>query len=107
MGNSVIPESMGFLATPRDTLSQKEQDIMEHVLDNWPTSALEIADHFNEVIETREQKKQLSTKYTYYLKKLVEKRLLLSKRVGNALIVWPLRVEKYRTVHNILAGDDW
>ena len=83
-------------------LTDMESQIYGHVLENWPTSALEVAEHFHEDLETREQRKKISTKYAYYLKKLVDKQLLLSKRFGNALIVWPLRVERYRTIHSIL-----
>ncbi|MCH7902705.1 hypothetical protein IIC68_03045 [archaeon] len=86
-------------------LSEKEQNILEIVKDNWPISALEVAEHFNEDLSSREHKKKHSTNYTYYLKKLVDKRLVLSKRVGNALIVWPLEVEAYRAIHKIITGD--
>jgi predicted transcriptional regulator len=83
-------------------LSQKENAVLQIVLQNWPISALEIAEHLREAPFSREQRKKLSTKYSYYLKKLVEKKLVLSKRVGNALVVWPLRVEKYRAIETIL-----
>ena len=86
-------------------LSEKEQQILKIVKDNWPISALEIAEHFSENLSSREHKKKHSTNYTYYLKKLVDKRLVLSKRVGNALIVWPLEVEAYRAIHKIITGD--
>lgn len=86
-------------------LSQMEREIFSLVLENWPTSALELAEHFDEDLSTRELRKKASTKYSYYLKKLVEKQLLLSKRVGNALVVWPVRAEKLRTIHNILESD--
>ena len=83
-------------------LSEKERKVLELVREHWPVSALEIAGHFNEELHTKEHKKRHSTNYAYYLKKLVAKRLVLSKRVGNALIVWPLEVEAYRTIHRIL-----
>lgn len=83
-------------------LSQKEREVFEIVLQNWPVSALEIAGHFKELPLNRQHSKRLSTKYSYYLKKLVEKKLVLSKRMGNALVVWPLRAEKYRTIEHIL-----
>lgn len=83
-------------------LSLKEREVLGIVLENWPISALEIAEHLRESAFSREHKKKLSTKYAYYLKKLVEKKLVLSKRVGNALVVWPLRVEKYRAIETIL-----
>ncbi len=80
----------------------KEQKVLELVREHWPISALEIAGHLHENISTREHKKKHSTNYTYYLKKLVGKRLLLSKRVGNALIVWPVEAEAYRAIHRAL-----
>jgi len=102
----VIPESMGFLSSNRAVLSRVEEMVLAIVLEYWPCSALEVAVHFNESLDSREKKKQLSTKYSYYLKKLVGKRLLFSKRFGNSLVVWPVRVEKYRTLHSILAGEE-
>jgi len=87
-------------------LSDKEKNILEIVKAQWPISALEIAEHFNENISTREHKKKHSTNYSYYLKKLVLKRLVLSKRIGNALVVWPLEVEAYRAIHKIINGEN-
>lgn len=84
------------------TLSDTEREVLKLVFEKWPTSPLEIAEHFNEDISTRESKKRSSTKYAYYLKKLVEKKHLVLKRTGNSIIVWPLVVEKYRTIHSIL-----
>lgn len=87
-------------------LNGNEKKILELVREYWPLSSLEIAEHFKEQISSREEKKRASSKYSYYLKKLVGKRKVLSKRVGNALIVWPLEVEKYRTIHEILKERD-
>jgi len=86
-------------------LSDKEKSILELVKEYWPISALEIADHFSENLGSREHKKRHSTNYTYYLKKLVQKRLVLSKRIGNALIVWPIEVEAYRAIHKIISDN--
>jgi len=83
-------------------LNDLEKQIYAFVLDNWPTTPLEVALQMNEDVSNREKQKRASTKYAYYLKKLVGKKLLLSKRAGNSIIVWPLMVEKYRTIHNIL-----
>jgi hypothetical protein len=91
---SALPE---ILALPAS-----EKKIYLFVLDNWPSCALEIAENFNEGVLSREEKKRASTKYSYYLKKLVQKKLLVSKKSGNSVIVWPLVVEKYRTIHDIL-----
>jgi predicted transcriptional regulator len=91
---SVLPDLTG--------LSNLEREIFEFILSHWPTTALEIAENFNEDISTREKKRRMSTKYAYYIKKLVQKQLILCKKAGNSLIVWPLLVEKYRTIHEIL-----
>ncbi|PIU21651.1 MAG: hypothetical protein COT15_01255 [Candidatus Diapherotrites archaeon CG08_land_8_20_14_0_20_34_12] len=80
----------------------REKVILEIIKEYWPISALEIADHFKENVKLRKEKRKASTKYTYYLKKLINKHLVLSKRAGNSLIVWPIEVEKYRTIHQIL-----
>ena len=92
--NSVMPDLTG--------LSAQEIRIFEFVLEHWPTVPLEVAESFQEDLSDREKKRRASTKYSYYLKKLVEKQLLVSKKAGNSLVVWPLVVEKYRTIHGIL-----
>jgi len=79
-----------------------ELRVYEFVLEKWPSTPLEVAEHFGEDLSSREKKKRLSTKYAYHLKKLVEKRLLLSKKAGNSILVWPFVVEKYRAIHEIL-----
>ena len=86
-------------------LSDFEREIFEFVLEKWPTTTLEIAENFNEDLSDRDKKKRISTKYAYYMKKLVEKRLILCKKAGNSLIVWPLVVEKYRVIHEIFRGE--
>lgn len=95
--SSVLPEFSSHLA-----LSSREKEIYDLILNFWPTSSIEIAEHFNEPIHSRELRRKVSTRYSYYLKKLIAKQLILSKRVGNALIVWPIVVEKYRVIHDIL-----
>lgn len=83
-------------------LGEFEKEIYLFVLENWPATPLDVAMEMKEETKSREDKRRASTKYAYYLKKLVEKKLLLSKKAGNSIIVWPLMVEKYRTIHNIL-----
>lgn len=87
---------------PNVGLSDFERRLFEVILEHWPVSALELAAHFKESLISTDDKKRVSTKYCYYLKKLVAKRLVLAKRAGNSFIVWPLVVEKYRTIHHIL-----
>jgi len=89
-----MPDIMG--------LSSQEKQIYAFVLEHWPSTPLEIAEEMKEDTSCREKKKRASTKYAYYLKKLIQKKLLLSKKAGNSIIVWPVMVEKYRAIHNIL-----
>jgi hypothetical protein len=97
--NSVITEI--------SSLNDFEREIYEYVLEFWPATAIEVAAHMNEKIDTLEDKKRMNSKYNYYLKKIVEKGLLISKKAGNTVIVWPVVVEKYRVVHEILKGEKY
>ncbi|HPM85768.1 MAG: hypothetical protein PHO61_02625 [Candidatus ainarchaeum sp.] len=95
---SVLPEIFG--------LNEIEKKIYYTILDKWPTTSMEIAINLGENTLNREFQKRASAKYSYYLKKLVEKKLIVMKKSGNTLIVWPLLVEKYRTIHDILKQQE-
>ena len=82
-------------------LTPFELEIIQIVHHRWPTSALEIAEFLGHTLETREHKRTLSSRLTYHLKKLVQKNVLMSKRMGNALMVWPYEVEKFRLMHEL------
>ena len=92
-----MPDSVGAVE-----LSETEKKVLGFVSDFWPSSALDVAHHFNERVSSREEKRKASTKYSYYIQKLIEKRLVLGKRIGNAMVVWPVVAEKYRVIHGIL-----
>ncbi len=79
-----------------DLLSPKEERILQIVHARWPTSSLEIAEFLGHALVTREEKKILSSRIAYHVKKLVGKKKLISKRFGNALVVWPYEVETLR-----------
>ncbi len=96
--NSDMPDLTGLGAV--------ELKVFEIILEDWPTTPLGIAEALGDDLSTLEKKKRASTKYAYYLKKLVKKGLVLSKKAGNSIIVWPLVVEKYRVIHDILKEDN-
>lgn len=96
--NPVLPEIL--------KLSEIEKRVYLTILEKWPTTAVEVAANLNENVSNRDSQKRASTKYTYYLKKLIERKLIISKKSGNTLIVWPLLVEKYRTIHDILKQQE-
>lgn len=91
--------------SPDKPLSDLESGILAFVSDSWPASALQVAEHFRADLSSPEAVKRASARFSYYLQKLVAKQLLLSKRIGNALVVWPLQVEKYRAIHQILTTE--
>lgn len=91
---------------PESVLSVLESKILAFVLESWPTTPVHVAEHFHADLSSFEARKRASARFSYYLQKLVEKRLLLSKRVGLALVVWPLQVEKYRAMHAFLKSDE-
>src|SRR3989338_6971589 len=66
------PKPSGQLSQVEEKkLSLVEEKIFNLISHRWPTSAIEIAHHFEEDVATREARKKASTKYSYHLKKLV------------------------------------
>jgi predicted transcriptional regulator len=102
---SGLPDS-AFVVSPSISLTSFEKQIMEFIVEHWPTSSLEIAENFKEDTSDRSKKKRLSTKYSYYLRKLLQKQLIISKKVGNASVIWPMVVERYRVIHDILNQEN-
>lgn len=98
-----MPEKtvLGVPVAPVLGLSPFELEITQIVHQRWPTSALEIAEFLGHSLTTREHKRTLSSRLSYHLKKLVHKQVLMSKRIGNALMVWPYEVEKFRLMHEL------
>lgn len=84
---------------PDPSLSPFESHLVSIAHARWPTSSLEIAEFLGHPTHTREEKRTLSSRIAYHVKKLIEKKKLMSKRMGNALIVWPYDVECLRTAH--------
>ncbi len=89
-GNSEI--SIGF-----------ELKLLDLIKENWPVTSIELAELFNDKIDSRKSKKRAYSKYSYYLKKLISNKVLFSKKSGNTLIVWPVEVEKYRVIDSIIS----
>ena len=79
-----------------------EKQVYELLKQRWPSHSLEVAAYLNEDVSTRDHRRKASSKYMYYLRKLVKKELVLSKKVGHASIFWPLCIEKWRTIIDIL-----
>ena len=80
-----------------------ESKLFSLIKENWPVTSIELAELFNENLSSRETRKRAYSKYSYYLRKMISKKLLLSKKSGSTLIVWPLEVEKYRVIDSIIS----
>ncbi len=91
-------ESAETIPTPL-LMTDAETQILHVVHARWPTSSLEIAEFLGQSIASRDEKRLVSSRLAYHIKKLVLKRRLMSKRFGNALIVWPYEVETLRVMH--------
>ncbi|MFH1664112.1 MAG: hypothetical protein ABH986_04880 [archaeon] len=84
-------------------LGSFESKLFFLIKENWPVTSIELAELLDENLSSRETRKRAYSKYSYYLKKLVSKKLLFSKKSGNTLVVWPLEVEKYRVIDSIIS----
>ncbi|MEK6970906.1 MAG: hypothetical protein AABW68_04445 [archaeon] len=99
-----------YSGMPKETVSvavesphtEWESKLLHVVHSHWPTSSLEIAEFLGHSVHTREEKRLLSSRIVYHIKKLVRQQRLMSKRFGNALVVWPYEVETLRVMHEMM-----
>jgi hypothetical protein len=87
---------------PENGLDVVEFKLYSLIKEHWPVTSIELAELLNENLNSRKSKKRAYSKYSYYLKKMIQNKVLLSKKSGNTLIVWPLEVEKYRVIDSII-----
>lgn len=100
---SGMPDLVDFSPSPsQPALSDWENKVLHIVKSRWPTSSIEIAEFLGHECVTRDQKRLLSSRIVYHVKKLVAKKHVMSKRVGHALIVWPYDVETLRIMHEMM-----
>lgn len=84
---------------------QKTRDkVMIIIEDHWPVSVTEIARHLEIFKKGMDEKKRKAAigKISYHIKKLNEKEKIRTKKIGQAVIIWPHDIEKLRVVHEIL-----
>lgn len=87
---------------PENILGVFESKLFFVIKEHWPVTSIELAELLNEDLNDRKAKKRAYSKYSYYLKKMIQNKILLSKKSGNTLIVWPFEVEKYRVIDSII-----
>lgn len=79
-----------------------ESRLYSLIKENWPITSIELAELLSENLDSRIAKKRAYSKYSYYLKKMISNKLLISKKSGKTLVVWPVEVEKYRVIDSII-----
>ncbi len=89
---------------PENVLGEFEAKLFSLIKEHWPITSMELAELLNENLSSRKQRKRAYSKYSYYLNKLISNKVLLSKKSGKTLIVWPLEVEKYRVIDSIISS---
>ena len=102
---SGMPKIESVESIPTSSMTHAEAQILHVVHTRWPTSSLEIAEFLGQSISSRDEKRLVSSRLAYHIKKLVSKRKLMSKRFGNALIVWPYEVETLRVMHEVMRSS--
>jgi len=83
-----------------EKVSKSTAKVFEVIHSKWPINPLEVA----EVLNDNGKVKTLSAKYLYHFKKLNKTGLIRMKKVGNTYIAWPVEVEKFRVIHDLLKG---
>ncbi len=86
-------------------LGEFESKLFSLIKVHWPVTSIELAMLLNTDLDSRKARKRAYSKYSYYLNKMVSNKILLSKKSGKTLIVWPLEVEKYRIIHSIIENQ--
>lgn len=83
-------------------LGKFESKLFSLIKEYWPVTSIELAELLHENLESREEKKRAYSRYSYYLNKMINSKLILSKKSGKTLIVWPLEAEKFRVIESII-----
>jgi predicted transcriptional regulator len=79
-------------------------EIMVVIENNWPVSVTEIAEHLGIFKRGMNEKKRKAAvgKVIYHVKKLKEEEKIITKKIGQTVIIWPIDIEKLRVLHEIM-----
>lgn len=75
------------------------QKILELVEVNWPTHIKELVRNLDYEVDNDNIKK-----VSYHIKILEKQKRVKSKRIGQALIIWPMDIERLRFIHELIKG---
>lgn len=85
-------------------LSKKSRRVYGVIIKHWPVNPTEVAEKLGKEVNF-ENRKSLSSKYLYHIKKLFEKDLIHMKKIGNTYVAWPKEIEKIRTLYELITHD--
>jgi predicted transcriptional regulator len=70
----------------------------------WPVSATEIAEHLGIFKRGMNEKKRKAAigKIIYHIRKLEESDKIMTKKIGQTVIIWPYDVDKIRVLHELI-----
>lgn len=75
------------------------QKILELVEINWPTHVKELVRNLGYEVDNNNLKK-----VSYHIKILEKQKIVRVKRIGRALVIWPMEIEKLRFIHELIKG---
>ena len=76
--------------------------IYEIIVDKWPTHVSEVARTLKLFPENDPESKSVIAKVKYHFDQLAREHKINVKKIDRALVAWPVEVEKYRTLHELL-----
>lgn len=79
-----------------------QEKVLKIIQDNWPV-------HVREVISLLDQDPHDNaniSKISYHFKTLSKNEKIRTKKIGKALVAWPMDMEKIRLMHEMLKDGD-
>lgn len=76
--------------------------ILEVIHAKWPVHVTEVAKELGMWSEDPKKQKVIIAKIKYHFDQLARDDLIKVKRIDRALVAWPIEVEKYRLIHELL-----
>ena len=80
------------------------EKIYSVIMDKWPTHVSEVARILEMFPEEDPENKSTIAKVKYHFDQLAREHKINVKKIDRALVAWPVEVEKYRTLHEILGN---
>lgn len=73
------------------------REILERIESNWPTHIIEIVRDLGFEVDNNNIKK-----ISYHIRRLEEEEKIRVKRIGRAMVAWPIDMERLRIIHELL-----